>query len=504
MILLATVFVVAACGLVYELVAGAISSYLRGDAVTQFSLVIGVFLSSMGAGSYLAQFIRKHLLRRFVSIEIWLGVVGGTSSMSVFAFSAFFDPWFPVFFYGLCAVLGLLIGAEIPILVRILSGDDPDADTTGVLSNVLALDYLGALAGTILFPLLALPVLGLARASVVFGLMNLAVAWAAMSLVPGRKRWLVGGWAAAMVVLLGSLAYSVKAVHFIEDLLYQDEVVYTEDTPYQRIVITRWRDDVRLFLNGHIQFSSVDEARYHEPLVIPAMEAAAPVQSVLILGGGDGLATREVLKYPSVKSVTLVDLDPVMTKIASTRTDLVDLNQGSLGDSRVRVVNQDAMTFVEGDRDFYDAIFVDLPDPSSDNLSRLYSRAFYALLARRLSAQGVMVTQATSPFYAPEAFWCIVRTMEAAFPDAAPDEMHAYPYHVLVPSFGEWGFVMASREPIEPLRLTPRVKTKYLNPGALSAMFAFGNDNLRIDGPVNTLEAPLLFNLYKKGWRDFN
>ncbi|MCP4403029.1 MAG: polyamine aminopropyltransferase, partial [bacterium] len=319
-ILLGSVFVAAASGLVYELVAGAVSSYLLGDAVTQFSLVIGVFLSAMGVGAFLAQFIRDRLLYRFVELEIWLGLLGGCSSMLMFAVSAFAGTIFPVFFYTLCILLGGLIGLEVPLLVRLLQATRGVSET---LSHVLALDYLGALIGSILFPFVVLPYLGLSRASVVFGLLNLAVAAVGIPLLRKNARgMLLLQLFLAGVILLATFAFSTQWVGFLEDLLYQDEIIYTESTLYQRIVLTRWRDDVRLYLNGHIQFSSVDEFRYHESLVIPAMETSNPAADVLILGGGDGMAAREVLKYDSVRTIHVVDIDPAMTTLGQTRAEL--------------------------------------------------------------------------------------------------------------------------------------------------------------------------------------
>jgi len=500
-ILLGSVFVVAACGLVYELVAGAVSSYILGDAVTQFSLVIGVFLCAMGLGSYLAKFVTQRLLAAFVEVEIWIGVVGGLSSIATFAVSAYAEPVFPVFFYSLCIVVGALVGVEIPLLVRILKEGDGFSEA---LSHVLALDYVGALAGSVLFPLVVLPFLGLSRASVVFGLMNLAVAAVGLRLLPDRRRGVALRVGAAFALLAAALACSPRLVGFFEDRLYQDSVVYAKTTRYQRIIVTRWRDDVRLYLNGHLQFSSVDEARYHEPLVIPAMETAGRPRDVLILGGGDGIATREILKYESVEHVTLVDIDPEMTRLAQMRPEFLAINRGSLRAPRVRIVHADAMKFLEDDRGFYDVIIADLPDPETEALAKLYSKSFYALAARRLAERGVFVTQAGSPFFAPDAFWCVARTIAEAEPEGAPGRLIPLPYHVNVPSFGDWGFVMASRRAVEPGTLAPSVPPRYLTPETLRAMFAFGRDVAAREVDVNRLDNPVLFTYYRRGWKHFN
>ena len=502
-ILLGSVFLVAACGLVYELVAGAVSSYILGDAVTQFSLVIGVFLCAMGLGAYIAKFVRKNLLKVFIEVEIWIGLVGGGSSIGMFAASAFAEAVFPVLFYSLCAAIGVLIGIEIPLLVRILK---ENVDFSEALSHVLALDYAGALAGSVLFPLVVLPYLGLSRASLVFGIMNLCVAGAGLALLKGSRKWMAWRLAAAALVLLAAMFYSVQLVGFLEDLLYQDSIIYARTTSYQRIVLTRWRDDFRLYLNGNIQFSSIDEARYHESLVIPAMEAATDPRQVLILGGGDGMAAREVFKYCSVQQVTLVDIDPQMTDLGQNRSELTALNRNSLNDPRLQIVNGDAMGFLEKSRAFYDVILIDLPDPNNESLSKLYSTAFYALCARRLSHRGVMVTQATSPFYAPRAFWCIFKTMaEAVRRDETERSLKPVPYHVNVPSFGEWGFILASRRVVNPERLDVSVPSRFLTGATLRSMFSFAKD-MQPAGAVraNRLDQPILYEYYKSGWNRFN
>lgn len=500
-VLLGSVFVVAACGLVYELVAGAVSSYILGDAVTQFSLVIGVFLCAMGFGSYLAQFFKTKLLKTFIEVEIWIGLVGGLSSMAMYATGAFASAIFPVVFYSLCALVGVLIGIEIPLLIRILKTDQT---FPAAVSQVLALDYIGALAGSLLFPFLILPYLGLSRASLVFGIMNLAVAGIGISLLEEKRTWLILRAAVAGLLLIVGVVFSARWVGFLEDLLYQDNIIFSQTSRYQRIVVTRWRDDTRLYLNGHLQFCSVDEARYHEALVIPAMTACARPQQVLVLGGGDGLAVREILKYDTVIHITLVDIDPAVTDLARTRPELIAVNKNALNHPKVAVVNQDAFQFMQSSRNFYDVIIADLPDPSSETLAKLYSTAFYALCARRLSAGGVMVTQATSPFYAPEAFWCILHTIEGAL-KSGPQRLKAVPYHVNVPSFGEWGFVMAAVHSLNPLTLDVPVPTRFLTGPSLRAMYSFGRDlHAQGEPQINRLDHPVVFEYYKSGWRQFN
>jgi spermidine synthase len=420
----------------------------------------------------------------------------------MFAINAFAEPIFAPLFYTLCAAIGIMVGLEIPLLVRILRAT---GGVSEAISHVLALDYLGALAGSVLFPLVALPFIGLSRTSVVFGLMNLAVAGVGLALIEGRKTWIALRLVAASLLLVVAFAASARLVGFLEDLLYQDNVILTRQTIYQRIVLTRWRDDVRLYLDGHIQFSSVDEARYHEALVLPAMEAVPGARQVLILGGGDGLAAREVLKYPAVEGVTLVDIDPAMTELARTRPELVALNQDALASPKVHLVNADAMAWLGDARDTFDVILIDLPDPSTPALSKLYSSSFYALATRRLALGGVLVTQATSPFFAREAFSCIVETIAAAVPEDHPaGPLLPLPYHFHVPSFGEWGFVMAARHQIDPQALSVHVPARVLNDATLHAMFVFDQDMSLLEVEPNRLDDPVLHRYYEQGWQRFN
>lgn len=497
-LLLASVFTVAACGLAYELLSAAISSYLMGDAVTQFSLVVGTFLCAMGLGAWLSRFVRARLLATFVAVEIGVGLLGGLSSVILFSASALFEPIFPLVFYGLCVMIGAGVGLDVPLLVRILR---EDSELSEAVSDTLALDYLGSLVGSLLVPFVALPYVGIARSTVLFGLANLVVAGLGVRLLGGGARRLRGAlWSSALVLLLAFFG-SARLVGFLEDLHYQDEIVYAKSTSYQRIVLTRWRDDVRLYLDGHLQLSSTDEARYHEPLVIPAMESVPRAERVLILGGGDGLAAREVLKYPSVRALTVVDLDPEMTRLARERRELLALNGGALTDGRVRVVNQDALRFAEEDTGFYDVIIADLPDPHSPALAKLYSTSFYAMLARRLTARGALVTHATSPFFAPEAFWCVDATLAAA----AEPPLRTWPYHANVPSFGEWGWVLAHRVEVDPRRLRPSVPTRFLNAETMAAMFAFPEDMRRPEGvEPNRMDQPVLNLYYNRGWNTYN
>src|SRR5205807_3256815 len=349
-LLFISILLIAACGLIYELIAGTVASYLVGDSVFQFSTVIGSYLFAMGIGSFLSRFVRRGLAYRFIWIELIVAVVGGFSSS--FLFLAFaFTQGFQVFLYFIVMVLGILVGLEIPLLMRIIRDRYQFRE---VVSHVLTFDYIGALFASILFPIVLVPMLGLVRSALFFGIVNGAVAlWSTFifkSQLSAPRRLQVAS-VAIMAILAMGLVEGKRITGLAEENIYSDEIIFSRDTHYQHIVLTKWKDDVRLFLNSHLQFSSRDEYRYHEALVHPGLAAIPAPRRVLILGGGDGLAVREILKYPQVENITLVDLDPEMTRIFSTNLMLTKLNDKSLLSPRVHVINADAFPWVDSNAD---------------------------------------------------------------------------------------------------------------------------------------------------------
>jgi spermidine synthase len=490
-LLLGSVFVVAVAGLIYELIAGTLTTYLLGSSVLAFSVVIGLFLSAMGLGAWLAQYIQRDLIGAFIRAEIALALIGGSSALILFASFAALAGGYQVILGLVCLTCGALVGVEIPLLLRII---EERVDIRVAASHVLALDYAGALLGSLAFPLLLLPYLGLVRAAALLGLLNLAVA-AVTAFYLGRIRTGLS----AQIVMVGAVLLVIfltggRATSWLEDRLYSDPIFFSKTTPYQRIVLTRWRNDVRLYVEGHLQFSSRDEYRYHESLVHPPMATASSTERVLILGGGDGLAAREVLHHPGVEWIDLVDLDPDITDLFRDHPRLSLLNDRSLSDPRVHIHNADAVKFLEASEERWDVIVMDLPDPNDSGLSRLYSVSTFRLAGQHLSEGGALVTQATSPYYAPEAFWCVAETLGAAL-----KERNIYPYHALVPSFGEWGFVMASDQPLGELPMG--VPRRFLTTATYRSLFEFPADLARRDVSVNHLADAVLARYYRDGWK---
>jgi spermidine synthase len=495
--LLTATFLVAVAGLIYELIAATLSSYLLGDSVRQFSLVIGVFLSSMGLGSWLSRYV-SHAFSGFVWAQILLGLVGGFMAPVLFLTYAWLGDVGPPL-YGMLIAVGVLSGMEIPLIARVMKAEGAGQFR---FENVLSVDYVGALAASLAFPLIIIPQLGLMSASLAFGALNLAVAGLSLWIFRDQStRAQAGIWALAFAACLVGLVQAERLVTLTEQGLYEDDVILSEATPYQQITVTRFRNRVRLFLDQSIQFDTVDEYRYHEMLVHPAMGLAPRRANILILGGGDGMATREVLRHDDVETVTLVDLDPRVTALFRDHPDLAPLNGNALGDPRVTIRNMDAWEFIEQDEALYDVVIIDLPDPRNLALSRLYSTQFYGLLAERLTAQGLIVTQSGSPLFARQAFWSIVETFEASRNPQAPGQgLSALPYHAYVPSFGEWGFVIAGMEDLAPRDLTLPDSLRYLTPEIWQSAQVFGADTGRIDADANSLQSHALLGYYLDGW----
>ncbi|HYU43401.1 MAG TPA: polyamine aminopropyltransferase [Vicinamibacteria bacterium] len=492
-----TVLVVATCGLVYELVAGTLASYVLGDSVTQFSTVIGVYLSALGLGSWLSRYVQRGLARRFVEVELAVALLGGASAPLLFLSFGYLPQFFRVVLYAVVLVVGTLVGLEIPLVLRILR---ESVDFKELVAKVLTFDYLGALFASLLFPILLVPHLGLVRTSLLFGLASAAVGlwstWLFRSLLGSSWDLKVKG-VVAIVVLCAGFAYADRLTDLAEEGIYADTVVLAKTSAYQRIVLTRAGQHFQLFLNGNLQFSSSDEYRYHEALVHPALALVPRARRVLVLGGGDGLAVREILKHPSVAEVVLVDLDPEMTRLARENPLLRDLNLGSLSDPRVHLTNADAFVWLaDAPPSLFDAAFVDFPDPHNFSLGKLYTRLFYTRLRQRLDPGGVVAVQSTSPLMARQSYWCINHTLESA-------GFQVRPYHALVPSFGEWGFVLAALRPFAP-PTTVMTGLRYLDGPTLSAMFVLGPDMAPVETEVNRLDNQALVRYYEAEWRRWN
>ncbi|HKS21935.1 MAG TPA: polyamine aminopropyltransferase [Thermoanaerobaculia bacterium] len=495
-LLFLNVLVIAACGLVYELLAGTVASYVIGDSVTQFSLIIGLYLSALGVGAWLSRYLDRDLAARFVEVELAVALIGGLSAPLLFFGFARLQ-WFQLFLFLVVFVIGVLVGLELPILMRILK---EHLDFKELVSRVLSFDYLGSLFAAVLFPLFLVPRIGLVRTSILFGFLNGCVGlygtYLLAPLISRRLSALRVRAAIVMVILVIAFVEARTLTSLAEDQLFADEIVYATSSPYQRIVVTRGASGFHLFLNGNLQFSSADEYRYHEALVHPAMSLAGAPRHVLICGGGDGLALREVLRYPSVQQVTLVDLDPKMTNLSRAFPALADLNHHSFQDRRVRVINEDAMIWLGENRESFDAAIIDFPDPNNFALGKLYTTRFYKLLRQHLARTAAVAVQCTSPLFARRSYWCVIRTMEAA-------GLFVRPYQTTVPSFGVWGFALARLSPFPTPSHLP-MPLRSLDAQSLASMFVMPPDTGPVPVEINRLDNQTLVRYYEEEWKKWS
>jgi spermidine synthase len=536
-------FILGACGLAYEYTFSKIASDLLGNSVQQWATMIATMLFAMGLGAELQKWVKEERLAdSLVSSQVVLAVLGGFGPLLMILSFAHLPAQYIIVQYLLALLVGTLIGFEIPLIMRLNDSTEPEMRFN--LAQVLKMDYIGALIGALLWTFVMIRTLGIEHISFSLGLATLVAAALSLWMFrrrmhKPRRRLVELGF--GLVAIIAGLVSGKGLILHAEQYLYRDPIVHTTTTPYQHIVLTKDRHDtLRCYINGHLQFDSNDEYIYHENLVHPAMHLAASVRSVLILGGGDGLALREVLKYPEVAQVTLVDIDPEMTRLAAVHPDFVSLNGNSLASARVKVhepagvsagdsftlleenhrlrpmpvsepvtevhiLNLDAAAFVRTASGKYDVMILDFPDPSSPDLAKLYSRPFYEMLRLHLNPGGILVQQAGSPVHSKEAFLCLGRTLEAS-------SFSTLPYHDNVPSFGEWGWWLAwAKDGAPPVQQASRLAsldelhapTRYLTPGLVAASLEFGKDQLVSNQrDITSLTEARIFDYYLQGWRD--
>lgn len=479
----------------YELIISAVSSYLLGNSMLQYSVTIGLYMSALGIGSYLSRYFHKKLFNSLVKIELAIGLIGACSAISLFLANLHMESY-EILMYFEILLIGSLAGAEIPLLTRIIEENENNLKFT--LSSIFSFDYIGGLIGAITFPLLLIPKLGYFSTAFLCGLLNIVAAalivWRYSKEIENVGAYKLATGALGMLMILG-IFFSENISKNVEHGLYRDHVILNEQTLYQKIVLTKHKDDTRLFIDGNCQFSSLDEYRYHEALVHIPMSQTKNKKRVLILGGGDGLALREVLKY-DVEQIDLVDLDAELVKICSENEHIRKINKDSLQSEKLKIINTDAFEFLKQASECYDLIIVDLPDPNSEALNKLYSNVFYGMCESKLAKGGVLVSQSTSPFYATKAFWCIHKTMESV-------GLNVRAYHLEVPAFGDWGFNMAKKGDFDE-NFSIDVETRFLNQENTQRLFAFAKDEIDNDVKINRLTNPVLIEYYSKAvqmWR---
>ena len=493
-------FIAGLCSIIYELLIATTASYFLGDSVKYFSLTIGIYMASMGVGSFISKYISEdNLLKKFVIAELLLGFFGGTSiPLLYFAYSVE-HIFFPVYVI-LTMIIGFIIGLEIPFLTRLMENYN---QLKFNIANILSFDYLGALIATISFPFLLLPIFGVYQSSLIFGLINMSIGfvvlWVFKKEIGSKVNKLKFITVILTSLIMAMIIFSSVTLHHWDNSLYEDRIIYSKQSRYQKIILTKHKNDIRLFLDGNLQFSSIDEYRYHESLIhVPLSLHKKPVKRVLLIGAGDGMAVRELLKYPHIKEIILVDLDEEIINLSKENNYLTSINNNSLKSDKVKVVIQDAFTYLSNNERLFDFIISDLPDPNNNSLARLYSKQFYQLIRNNLSEDGLFVTQATSPYFATKAFWSINKTINAAGFD------NILPYHTSIASFGDWGFVIASSNKYSIENASVTASTKFLDDNNLEKLFIFEKDILDNNIEVNNIDRPVILDYYLNGWRSYN
>ncbi len=506
-LLLLTAAVSSGCGLAAELLLGTLTSYLVGAQALAYGVAVGGFLAAMGLGAYLSRFVanakalseadqQNQLISAFFTIEIVLAPLVAFVPLGLFALFTLNGPVWIALVLG-TLILGLLSGMEVPLLTRLIELDAHDLKDS--LAGVLALDYVGALMGSLFFPVVLLPWVGLLPSAFIIGSLPAWMVFLLAGAFPKMKSWRYFGLSLAIALCAVTPAVLPFSSN-LENKLYKAPVVWRSQSSYQRIVLTRYGQDVRLFLNGELQLSTVDEYRYHEALVHPAMFAAAQragqsvgqsasqsgfPRDILLLGAGDGMALREVLKWPSVETATLIELDPAIVELAQTQAALLEFNQSALSDARVTIQYGDAFKAIAKLETQFDVIIADFPDPDEVAIAKLYSKGFYQQLRAHLAPDGVLVTQASSPFFAPKVISCITKTVAATGLVAAP-------YSVNIPSFGPWGFVIAAADPLSFSAAELPVDTQFLTPELIPTLFVMPKDTMDSAVEINQLSNPVI------------
>ncbi|MDH5388709.1 MAG: polyamine aminopropyltransferase [Gammaproteobacteria bacterium] len=540
-------FSTGASGLVNEYVLATITTYILGNSIEQFSIVIASMMLMMGISGFVqSRMSDNNLIYKFIGVEVVMAVLGGFAPLAIYGAFAYFEYNFAVVHYFFVLSVGFLIGFEIPIVMRIINQQQISLKTN--LAIVYAMDYVGAFVGAIIWVKILLKFYPLTEISFIVAGFNFAIALITVTyfiftgIIKHRVTTAIIMLMTVLILVVGYLNNRDISSLF-EQHFYDDPIILKTTTKYQHIVLTENKQlgDIRLYINGNTQFSSLDEKRYHDLLVHPVMSIANMPEHALILGGGDGLALRELLKYKNLKSITLVDLDPDMIKLASENPRLRKLNKDAFQNARLHVrppgnVNAvnvkgvylesedswtkklqsewvatvdvytiDADQFIRSKNDQrWDVVIIDFPDPSSVELSKLYSKQFYRKLRTHLTSNAFVSIQSTSPYHSKESFLTIGNTLRSA-------GFNVLPYRQNIPSFGDWGFHLAwtSSESEKAIKNSLKtietfiVNTDYVTPELMLASFAFGKGELTSKtNCVNTVMFPcLLTNYTNYGWQ---
>jgi spermidine synthase len=547
LLLIITMAVLAGCGLIYEYLLSHYAGRVLGVMESAIYTMIGLMIVSMGLGAFAARKI-KCAFNGFVWLELIIAFLGTTAIIIIasliavtqllpqiiadtfslppdalprggffkqLSYLAFNSPYF----FGL--LLGFFIGMEIPLIAKIRE-QIHQKHLANNLGTIYGADYIGAGIGAAIWVLFLLTI-DISKASALTAALNLIAGFVFIFFYWQELNWrklLVGLHCLLLVGIIFIFHQGNSWLNQLSNLLYLDNVVYTDKTRYQQLTFTErqmgleQQPIINFYLNGRLQFSSSDEHIYHNYLVAPALAGSARQENILIIGGGDGLALRDVLTWQP-KHVTLIDLDHELIELfnhpsrklpPSLAQKIRRLNQNSLSQPSVELIYSDAFIAIDDllkQHKSFDSIIVDLPDPSHPDLNKLYSVNFYARLKQLLAGDGLIAIQSTSPYHAKEAFISIGKTVKAA------EFNHVQQYHDNVPSFGEWGWTIASKQGLSPLeRLSAldkfQVKQQWLTLPMLIGSFEFSKAfyQQKSEIPINYLGNHTIYQLHQKAWRN--
>jgi spermidine synthase len=499
-------FATGVSGIVSEYVLATMATYFIGDSVFQWTMVLSLMLFAMGLGSRLSKLFEKDLLFYFILIEFTLSILASFAAFFTYAIMPYTDSLIFII-YSLSIIVGLLIGMEIPLVTRINS----DYENLKVnISNVMEKDYYGSLIGGIFFAFIGIPYLGLTYTPFVVGGINFLVAilvlWRFRDVLKRKVTLFVTAGLVAISILLG-LYFIKPVILFGNQSLYEGKVIYSKQTKYQQITVTQLLDHYWLYLNKGKQLSTFDEWFYHEPLVHSVMAVTDEKKRVLVMGAGDGCAARELLRYDEVEEIVVCDLDPQMTDVGKNHPIFRKINQDAFHSRKVKIVNEDAFQYLKNNKEEFDVIIADFPDPRTIELNKLYSFEFYKLCINRLNDDGAFITQASSPYYTTKAFRTIEKTLVAAGFNTLPIHNHVY-------TFGEWGWVIGSKK-TGSKEMKSRIRNvdlshfdlKFWKNDAGYLITSFGADLVPIESnkiEINMIHNPILYRYYAEGnWSYF-
>lgn len=491
--LLLFVMLVATCWLMYELILWTLSSYLIWNSVLQFSLTIGLFMTWMGIWAYLSRFFSKEPIKPFFFVEIILSLLGGLSVLflkTYYIASNFETITFYILFVLITLLIWLLVGFEIPLVHSIHK--KLWIQKNHIVSDLFTFDFMWALIASVSFPLIFLVHFWLYYTAIFTGFINLIVATAFIFEIKkyglDYRKLLI-----YPLAVLGIFWLAIYAKPYSENIFFQkffkEPVVYAEHSPYSEIVLTKKWEDFRMYLDWNLQFMSLDEDRYHEALIDYPLKLFPEKQllNVLIMWGWDWLAIRNLLEDARVYKITLVDIDNKVIELAKTNTDLINLNEASLWDERLEIITKDAFThLLKEDKNKYDFIIADFPDPRNVWLAKLYSKEFYAMTYRSLKPQWIFVTQSSNAFFASKSMKSVENTIKSIYDNSKA-------YHRFVPSFWDWGFIMA--------RKWKEIEDEFCE-NRFCETFDYEYDN--IEAEINTLTDPKILEYYREWYRKFS